>query len=238
MGYEHERLLDSLTWARHFARACASNLPQHLDRDDLQSAGVLGYLRAAARFDATRGASFRGYCAVRIRGAVLDELRRWDWAPRSIHQSQRRITRITSNLTENLEREPTRDELAAALGIDVTELAAFQSQSQPRTLISFDEVAENSNGEEGLPLTERLADPSADRPDARVVSLEDRRTMVKCLAALPSAQATVIVLHYLKNVPLREVARKLKVTPARVSQLHHQALERLRTMWQRSHAVR
>ena len=237
MGYEYERLLDSLAWARHFARSCASNLPNHLDRDDLQSAGVLGYLRAAARFDAARGASFRGYCAVRIRGAVLDELRRWDWAPRSIHKNHRRITRITSSLADNLEREPTRAELAAALGIDEADLAAFQSQSQPRALISFDEMTENQNGDESLPLMERLADPAADRPDAGVVSSEDRRAMVQCLAGLPPAQATVIVLHYLQNVPLRQVARMLKVTPSRVSQLHHQALDRLRTMWQRTHAV-
>jgi RNA polymerase sigma factor for flagellar operon FliA len=99
MGYDNDRLIEYLPWARHFARSCTSNLPSHLDHDDLQSAGILGYLRAASRYDAARGASFRGYCAVRIRGAVLDELRRWDWAPRSVHKNQRRITRITSNLT-------------------------------------------------------------------------------------------------------------------------------------------
>jgi len=99
MGYDNDRLLEFLPWARHFARSCASKLPSHLDHDDLQSAGVLGYLRAASRYDAARGASFRGYCALRIRGAVIDELRRWDWAPRSVHKNQRRITRITSNLT-------------------------------------------------------------------------------------------------------------------------------------------
>src|SRR5208282_4543253 len=111
MGYENERLIQYLPWARSFARACASKLPSYLDHDDLQSAGVFGYLRAASRYDISRGASFRGFCAVRIRGAVLDELRRWDWAPRSVHRNQRRITRITSNLTERLEREPTHTEL-------------------------------------------------------------------------------------------------------------------------------
>src|SRR5271156_1614807 len=99
MGYGDEHLLEFLPWARRFASACAAKLPSHLDRDDLQSAGVLGYLRAASRYDVAKGASFRGFCAVRIRGAVLDELRRWDWAPRSVHKSQRHITRITSNLT-------------------------------------------------------------------------------------------------------------------------------------------
>ena len=236
MGYENDRLLEFLPWARHFARSCASKLPSHLDHDDLQSAGVLGYLRAASRYDAARGASFRGYCALRIRGAVIDELRRWDWAPRSVHKNQRRITRITSNLTERLEREPTRTELAAALGVEETDLAAYQTQAQPRQLVSFDEMIENGHGEENLCLTERLADPAAARPDAAVLSAEDRRIMLQALGCLPKTQRTVIVLHYLHNVPLRDVAEVLTVTPSRVSQLHHQALGRLKQAWRRRHA--
>jgi RNA polymerase sigma factor for flagellar operon FliA len=236
MGYENERVLEFLPWARHFARSCASKLPCHLDHDDLQSAGALGYLKAASRYDARRGASFRGYCALRIRGAVLDELRRWDWAPRSVHKCHRRITRITSNLTEQLDREPTKLELAAALGVEETDLAAYQTQAQARQVVSFDETTENEHGEESLSLTERLADPAAVRPDEGMLSAEDRRTIMRSLSGLPKTQATVIVLHYLQNVPLREVARILAVTPSRVSQLHHQALARLKLAWQRSHA--
>src|SRR5476651_364516 len=152
MGYENERLMHYLPWARNFARACAAKLPSHLDHDDLQSAGVFGYLRAASRYDASRGASFRGYCAVRIRGAVLDELRRWDWAPRSVHKNHRHITRVTHTLTERLEREPTDVELAAALGMKETDLAAYQTQARPRQLVSFDETLDNGLGEESLSL--------------------------------------------------------------------------------------
>ena len=201
------------------------NSPANLDRDDLQSAGVLGYLRAAERYDVSKGASFRGFCAVRIRGAVLDELRRWDWAPRSVHKNNRCITRITTILIERLEREPTEMELADALGMEVTELAALQSFSQPRQLVSFDESNENSQGEESLTLMERLADQQTATPDAAVHLEEDRRTLLRSLGGLPKPQATVVILHYLKNVPLRDVAARLKVTPSRVSQLHHQALK-------------
>lgn len=199
---------------------------------------MLGYLRAASRYDVAKGASFRGFCAVRIRGAVLDELRRWNWAPRSVHKNHRRITRVTSHLIEQLEREPTVVELAAALGLEVTELAAFQTMAQPRQLVSFDEMTENSHGEESLALTERLADPHASLPDARVITMEDRHAMMRCLSKLPKTQATVIVLHYLQNVPLRNVAKMLAVTPSRVSQLHHQGLDRLKLAWQRSHTFR
>jgi RNA polymerase sigma factor for flagellar operon FliA len=234
MGFEQDRLMEYLPWARHFARSCTSKLPSHLDHDDLQSAGVLGYLRAAPRYDASRGASFRGYCAVRIRGAVLDELRRWDWAPRSVHQCHRRLARVTSSLTEHLEREPTPRELAAALGVEQADLAAYQTQCFPRQLVSLNDVSENPQGDESLPLTERLADPAAARPDAAVLFAEDRIAALEGLRLLPKAQATVIVLHYLQNVPLRQVAKLLAVTPARVSQLHHQALARLQQAWQKS----
>ncbi len=234
MGCEGgDRVLEYLPWARNFARACTAKLPGHLDHADLQGAGILGYLRAASRYDESRGASFRGYCAVRIRGAVLDEVRRWDWAPRSVYQSHKRITRITTCLTEHLEREPTAAELAAALGVDEGDLAAFRTQARPRQLVSLDEVSENPNGEDNIALTERLADPLAARPDGRLLSEEDRVTLHRCLKGLPKTQAHVIVLHYLQNVPLREVARMLAVTPSRISQLHHQGLARLKAAWQK-----
>jgi RNA polymerase sigma factor FliA len=231
MGFAEDRVIQFLPWARHFARLCSAKLPPHLDHEDLQAAGILGYLRAAARYHVGGGASFRGYCAVRIRGAILDEVRRWDWAPRSVHRNHRRITQVTTELFEQLEREPTPHELAAALGVEHGDLAAIQASAQPRQIVSFDEVTENCHGEESLPLAERLADPAAPRPDARVRTIEDRRTLAQCVSRLPKTQATVIVLHYLQNVPLREVARLLDVTPSRVSQLHRRGLERLRLVW-------
>jgi RNA polymerase sigma factor FliA len=231
MGQEKDQIMQFLPWARHFARLCSSKLPPHLDHEDLQAAGVLGYLRAASRYKEDRGASFRGYCAVRIRGAVLDEVRRWDWAPRSVHRNNRRITSVTRDLFERLEREPTQHEIASALGVDADDLAAFKADASLRQVISFDETTENSHGEENLPLRERLADPNALLPDSRMRQAEDRSALARCISRLPKTQATVVVLHYLQRVPLRDVARLLEVTPSRVSQLHRRALERLRQTW-------
>ncbi len=228
MSYKESRVLEFLPWAQRFARSCAAKLPSYLDRDDLQSAGVLGFLKAAGRYDGAKGASFRGFCAVRIRGAVLDELRRWDWAPRSVHKNNRRITRVTTVLTEQLEREPTPRELADALEMEMAELSAFLSMAQTRHVVSLDETSDNSRGEEGLALAERLADPSMPGPDARILNAEERKQLAECLRKLPKTQVTVITLHYLKDVPLRDIAAMLCVTPSRISQLHHQALARLR----------
>ena len=157
MSYNEIEILELLPWAERFARSCASKLPCHLDRDDLQSAGVLGFLRAAGRYDCTKGASFRGFCAVRIRGAVLDELRRWDWAPRSVHKNYRRITRVTAVLTEQLEREPTPKELADALHMEMEELSVFQTLAQPRHVISLDDTGDSSRGQRS-PIFEQQSD--------------------------------------------------------------------------------
>ena len=140
-------------------------------------------------------------------------------------------------LVEQLEREPTPAELAAALEMEMEELKAFQMMSQPRQIVSFDETAENSHGEEGLALAERLADPTMAAPDAGVLSTEDRRQLAQCLGQLPKTQATVVVLHYLQGVPLRDIAATLDVTPSRVSQLHHQALARLKQSLQRMQSM-
>ncbi len=220
-----------LPWARQFARACSAKLPSHGNQEDLQAAGVLGFVQAAGRYKETLGASFRGYCAVRIRGAVLDELRRWDWAPRSVYSWQKRIARVTLGLAERLDREPTVHEVASALGMEADALAELQAETRPRQLVSFDDLPPCAHADESLPLAERLADPAAAAPDARLRAIEDRRAMLRCIGELPKSQGVVIVLHYLEGVPLRDVARLLAVTPARISQLHHQALARLKPAW-------
>ena len=134
---------------------------------------------------------------------------------------------------EKLEREPTENELAQALGMEAPELALYQTQAQPRQLLSLDEIIAKSRGDENLSLNDRLPDPAVVPPDAALLLTENRRLVRECLKSLPKTQVTVIVLHYLQGVSLREVANTLAVTPSRVSQLHHQALGRLLLAWQR-----
>jgi RNA polymerase sigma factor for flagellar operon FliA len=233
MGCDETLLTESLPWARYFARNCASKFPHHLNLDDLQSAGVLGYLRAASRYDSKRGASFRSFCAVRIRGAILDELRKWDWTPRSVHKTNRNITRVTNKLTLHLKRDPTQTEVAEAMGLEGDPLTAYEMQAQPRHMVSLDEIME-AKGEESFALTERLADTQTLRPDEAMISTERRLMLIEALSVLPKSQLTVIVLYYLQNIPLCEVARLLNVSPSRVSQLHRQALTGLREAWDQS----
>ena len=218
----------SLSWASSFARSCAAKFPGYIDRDDLASAGVLAYIQAADRYKSRLGASFRGYCATRIRGAVLDEMRRWTWAPRSVLQNRRRIRDAKRTLGVKLQREPTRQEVADEMGVELLELETIEMQSQHRQIISLNDTASCDHSEEHIALAERIPDANAAAPCADILHADDRRQMINSIRTLPKTQATIIVLHYLKNVPLREIAAVIHVTPSRVSQLHHQALEHMR----------
>jgi len=231
MSCVHQRLMEHLPWAQRFARTCTAKLPAHLDHENLQSAGVLGYLHAASRYDLSRGSSFRAFCAVRIRGAILDELRRWDWAPRSVHKNQRRITNVTQILTEQLDRLPTCGELARALGVESSEIESYQAQIQNRQMLSFDEITGKQSGEGGVTLAERLPDPHVLPPDVTLLIAENRQLIHQCLRLLPKTEATILDLHYFQGFPLRDLAAVLAVSPSRISQLHHQALGRLRQTW-------
>jgi RNA polymerase sigma factor for flagellar operon FliA len=154
--------------------------------------------------------------------------------PRSIQKSQKHILSVTEGLTERLDRDPTHEEVADAMGIDVNALLIQQNESQPRQVVSFDEMSDHGNGEENLSLGERLPDPSVAGPDTEVISQEERRRMLRCLAGLSKSQLTVIVLHYLNDISFRDIARTLSVTPSRVSQIHQSGLGRLRVLWSRN----
>jgi RNA polymerase sigma factor for flagellar operon FliA len=223
-----DELLDSLSWASNFARSCAAKFPSYVDRDDLQGAGVLAYINAASRYKSGLGASFRGYCATRIRGAVLDELRRWTWAPRSVLHDQRRIHEAEWALSARLQREPTQAELAREMGIEVAELEHIETHCEYRQVLSLDDVTPCDGTDEQVTLAERIPDGNVAISDQVALRADDRRMLIASIRELPKREATVIVLHYLQNVPLCDIAKLLDVTPSRVSQMHHLALDRMR----------
>jgi RNA polymerase sigma factor for flagellar operon FliA len=221
-------LLDSLSWASNFARSCAAKFPNYVDRDDLQGAGMLAYVNAASRYERGLGASFRGYCATRIRGAVLDELRRWTWAPRSVLHDQRRIHEAEWALSARLQREPTQAELAREMGIEAIELENIETHCEYRQVLSLHDLSPCDGTDEHVSLAERIPDPNVANSGQIALMADDRRMLIASIRELPKREATVIVLHYLQNVPLCSIAKLLDVTPSRVSQLHHLALDRMR----------
>jgi RNA polymerase sigma factor for flagellar operon FliA len=216
---------------RRIAHHIAARLPPSVDVDDLIQAGIIGLLEAARHYNGERGASFQTYAGIRIRGAMMDELRRGDWAPRSVHRRLREISTAISAIEQRTGREAKESEVAAALGLGLDEYRhALQDAVQCRVL-SID--ARGSDGE----------DAGIDAPDGSAGPLEalqneEFRGQLACaIRDLPERERTVLALYYQEELNLREIGAVLGVSESRVCQIHGQALLRLRARLSDWHAV-
>lgn len=200
------------------------------DRDDLVSAGVQGLIQAAHSYDPGRGLAFSTLAVTRIRGAMLDEMRRWDHTPRSVRRKERQLKRAEATLWTELGRRPRPAELAEVLEVTEEEVHAWLLDVSRHTEESLDQThASRLDDGRGLSVLEVVPD---DQPDAG--DLVDRNQSVEilknCIAALPEREARVLALYYFEELRLREIAQLLSVTESRVSQIRHGALQKLRVM--------
>ncbi|QIK84316.1 sigma-70 family RNA polymerase sigma factor [Sanguibacter sp. HDW7] len=196
----------------------AARIPQHVSRDDLASAGSLALVRAAVAYDAATGVPFARYAAIRLRGALLDELRSMDWASRGTRSRVRRLATVTEELTAQLGRTPTREHLAQTLGVDVSEIDQTRDDAGRRVLSieAFDGA-----------VSDLLPDRAPD-PEASVVATERLRYLRAAVAALPERLRLVVQLVYFEDRTVTEVAGVLGVTQSRVSQLRAEATSLMR----------
>ena len=207
---------------KRIAHHLLARLPASVQVDDLIQAGVIGLLEAARNYDASRGASFETYAGIRIRGAMIDEVRRGDWAPRSVHRNARRIQETMVRLQKRLGREAGDQELAAELGISVAEYHAMAQDSLSSKLFSFDDLGhEDENPEDRLP-------GDGPSPEQGVQRDSLRRQLATAIAGLPERERLVLALYYDEELNLKEIGLVLGVSESRVSQIHSQAALRLR----------
>jgi RNA polymerase sigma factor FliA len=202
--------------------------PAHTSKDDLVSAGVIGLIDALNRYDPSRGSSVKTFCALRIRGAVLDELRRLDWVPRSVHRDARALETAQETVSRRLNREPTEEEIAAEMGITPEALYELLDRVKPTTFLSLDEAVFDSG--EGESLTHEEVLPDNNTPDAvmRLLNEEDKVILRKIVEKLPKPQLQVLSLYYMESMRLKEIAQIMSITESRVSQIHTLAITRLR----------
>jgi RNA polymerase sigma factor for flagellar operon FliA len=203
----------------------AATLPASVDRDDLMSAGVIGLMDAIERFDASRDNAFSTYAVMRIRGAVIDELRARDWVPRSARERARDYQRQVQLLASRLGRTPRDDELAQALGVTEQDLLDLERSAHLATQVSLDEPT----GSDTV-LGSVLASPDGEAENpARNLEREDlRRVLITALGSLTEQERIVIKLYYFENLLLREIATILGVTESRVCQIHGRIMGVLR----------
>lgn len=196
-----------------------ARLPAEFELDDLLQVGMLGLINAAGNYDANQGASFETYASIRIRGAMLDEVRRSGWSPRSVQQKSRAVSEAIRRAEMRKGGEVSDAEIAEEMGMPMDEYHAISRELTSSKLVSLDEhVDENHHdlaGNESDPL-DRLQDD--DFQDA----------LKECIATLPEKEALVMSLYYNEELNLREIGAVLEVSESRVCQIHGQALTRLK----------
>ncbi|MBE3572667.1 MAG: FliA/WhiG family RNA polymerase sigma factor [Moorella humiferrea] len=202
--------------------------PRHLDQEDLLGYGIVGLMEAIDRYDPSRGVSFEYFAAMRIRGAILDALRRSHWAPRTLVERLRRVSSVYRRL-EQVQGSYVKDEaVAAAAGISVEELHDLLERGSQMAILSLEDFLFDREGEEGATRGEMLADPFSPDPAGRYEQKELRRALIEGLKALNEKDRLVLTLYYYEGLTLKEIGKILGVSESRACQLHGRAILNLR----------
>jgi len=213
-----EKLVENyLSLVNTIAGRIAINLPSHVDRDDLISSGFFGLLDAIERYDPVRGNKFETYAGVRIRGSILDYLRSKDWMPVSLRQKIRKYEQTVSSLEAKLGRAANDQEIANALEITVADLSNLLSNLNIATVIPLEEYAQFESISNGIP-----------SPSENIEYKEMQQCLATAIEKLPEKEKLVISLYYYEELTLKEISLILKLSEARISQLHTKAVFRLR----------
>ncbi|MEP6900303.1 MAG: FliA/WhiG family RNA polymerase sigma factor [Actinomycetota bacterium] len=222
---EREFLITShLPKVKYIADRIAARLPPSVERDDLYGAGVVGLIDAVERFDASRGIAFTTFAEMRVRGAILDNLRSLDWASRSTRRRAREVQAAYSQIEQQNGRPATEDEVAERMKMPLAELHETLQDIRGLTITNLDD----RDDETGLSVSDIIADKSISALD-RLEESQRRRLIAKSIDKLPERERQVIALYYLEELTMKEIGEVLGVTESRVSQLRTQAVIRLRS---------
>lgn len=203
-------------------------MPSSVQLDDLIQSGMIGLLEAAKKYDLTKGASFETYAGIRIRGAMLDEIRKGDWAPRSVHRKSRNVAAAIKVIEMRTGTDAKDVDVAEELGLSLDEYHSILQDASGSRLFSFDEV---SDGEDSV--IDRVA---SDAPNPLDGIQDDafKENLAEAISTLPEREQLVLSLYYDEELNLKEIGQVIGVSESRVSQIHSQAALRLRarlTQW-------
>ena len=222
----NELILQYAPQIKYIAHRVASRLPSHIELEELINAGVLGLIDAIEKFDVTRNIQFKTYAEIRVRGAMLDELRAQDWVPRSVRQKINTLARAYARLEQEYGRPATTEEVAAELGLSVPELTILQSKAQGLPLISLNDSFDDDDDDRHL--QDSVPDPEAIDPLEELGEKWVKEVITKGLDELPARERTVLSLYYFDELTMKEIGVVLSVTESRISQIHTKALLRLK----------
>ena len=203
-----------------------ARLPSSVIVDDLIQSGMIGLLEAANNFDSTKGASFETFAGIRIRGAMLDEIRRGDWTPRSVHKNSRMVSEAIKTLEAELGRDVTDIEVAEKLDISLNEYHHIISEVSSGKIIGIDDLGVSED------VIQSFEDKNINDPYQDIEQIIFKKALTECITTLPDREALVLSLYYDEELNLREIGQVLDVSESRVSQIHSQALHRLKARMQ------
>ncbi len=207
---------------KYLAYRLAMRRPASLGADDLMSAGMIGLMDALEKYDPSRQAKFKTYAEFRIRGAMLDEIRSMDWAPRSVREKSTLLKQAVGRLQEVLGRAPTHEELAEEMAISVDDVLVLFAQPTQHAMLSLDDI--DLKDFQRKDILDALVDRTSVDPLSNVVSNEIRQILAGAIEDLPKKQRLTLTLYYYEELTMKEIGVTLEVSESRVCQLHHQAI--------------
>jgi RNA polymerase sigma factor for flagellar operon FliA len=233
---DHKSLLikKHLQMVENIVERMVPQVPSFMSRDDMMSAAMVGLINAAERFDESKGILFSTFAEHRIRGAIFDEVRKLDWFSRSLREKHSRLTQTIGNLEKKYGRTPDEEEVAAAMHLDIDAYRDVLRQVCHLGCVSLHETLDNSN--EGRTFLENLADTNGVDPLTKIEASELAMNVAEQLEKLTEKERLVVSLYYYEELNQKEIAEVLEVSEGRVSQLHSQALIKLKTKLQKEMA--
>lgn len=219
---ESEQIIRHASLVKRIAFHLLNRLPPSVQVDDLIQAGMVGLLEAAGNFDAGMGASFETFAGIRIRGAMIDEIRKSDWTPRSVHRKFRAVTNAIRKIENDTGENAHDTDVAQELGIDLGEYHQILIDSSSARIYSINSLEEDSP-ETALP------DSSESTPDEAFSNSEYDQQLIESIRTLPNKEQLVMSLYYDDELNFREIGEILEVTESRICQLHGQALLRIKS---------
>lgn len=223
-------LEEHLQLVKKLAYQLKTKLPANIEIDDLIQSGMIGLLDALERYQQTEAAQFETYAVLRIRGAMLDELRSMDWLPRSIRQSMRKVETALSELEQKLSRPPQEAEIAAQMKISIQDYQKLLSDSAGHQLLYFEDFQEADDNQHFL---EHFFQNDADNPLRILEDVGFRQALTETIARLPDREQLLMGLYYEQELNLKEIGAIMGVSESRVSQMHSQAIGRIRSkLWE------
>jgi len=207
---------------KYVAGRLSVHIGQHVEYDDLISYGVFGLIDAIDKFDYTKGVKFETYAALRIRGAIIDNIRKMDWVPRTLRQRNKQLEQAFTELEYELGREPTEEELSVKLNISIEETTDLLKKSSVVALISLDDYLEQNH-------EASFSNAAEETPERQYEQQELKDMLIDAIDKLSEKEKKVITLYYFEDLTLKEISSIMGVSESRISQIHSKAVMRLKS---------